>query len=197
MTGRSDGPDSVPARVDAAMRATPRRAFLPSAVRRLAEHDEPIPIGGGQTNSQPSTVRDMLCLLEVRDGDRVLDVGAGSGWTTAILAALTGPAGAVFGVERLPELAEAAARRLAGVDRPWARVQTARPGVLGAPEHGPYQRILVSAESDRVPPELVAQLADGGVMVLPVDRRLCVVRRSGAAVETEEVGWYRFVPLIR
>src|SRR4051812_9944700 len=95
-----DGADQL----DAAFAAAPREAFLPASHHRFAGVDEPLPIGHGQTNSQPSTVRRMLSLLDVEPGQRVLDVGSGSGWTTALLAHLVGPGGSVVGVERYADL---------------------------------------------------------------------------------------------
>ncbi len=105
-------PESL-SRVDAAFAVVPRAAFLARRDRRQSAVDQPIRIGHGQTNSQPTTVRNMLALLDVRPGDRVLDVGSGSGWTTALLAELTGPTGRVYGVELVPELAEFGKRNLA------------------------------------------------------------------------------------
>src|SRR4051794_29423208 len=92
-------------RVSAAFRAAPREEFLPAGSRSQATYDGPLAIGHGQTNSQPSSVAAMLRLLDVRPGDHVLDVGAGSGWTTALLAHLVGPTGQVVGVELVPDLA--------------------------------------------------------------------------------------------
>ena len=129
-------------------RSTRPRAGLPPAQRAAA--------GGvrrsagdraGQTNSQPRTVDDMLRLLDVRPGQRVLDVGAGSGWTTALLAHLTGATGSVRGVELEPELVHVGAPTTSrAAELPWASIRPARPGVLGLPDHAPYDRILVSAE---------------------------------------------------
>lgn len=179
--------------VAAAFDATPRRDFLPRGVRRRASYDGPLQIAAGQTNSQPRTVEDMLRLLDVRPGQRVLDVGAGSGWTTALLAHLVGPTGSVLGVELEPELVAFGARNLAGTDRPWASIRLATPRVLGDPDGAPYDRILVSAEPDELPQELVDQLADDGVLVIPVAGTMLRVTNPGAVVTRH--GRYRFVPL--
>src|SRR4051812_15456955 len=96
-----------------AMREVDRRWFLPRRLRRRADEDRPLPIGLGQTNSQPRTVEAMLRLIDLRPGQRVLDVGAGSGWTTALIADLVGPTGSVIGVELEPELASWAAANVA------------------------------------------------------------------------------------
>ena len=104
--------------VDAAFAAQPREGFLPPEQRPHAALDRPLPIGWGQTNSQPTTVANMLRLLRVAPGMRVLDVGAGSGWTTALLAHLVGPRGQVHGVERVPELVRFGADNLAATGQP-------------------------------------------------------------------------------
>lgn len=186
-------------RVAVAMAATPRAAYLTSGQRRYADDDIPLPLFNNQTNSQPSTVVTMLRLLDVPEGARVLDVGAGSGWTTAILAHLVGPAGSVLGVERDVELAGWGAANVTASGRTWARVKPARPGVLGAPEAGPFDRILVSAMAPVIPLQLVEQLMPGGIMVIPVDGRMVRVIREeapGSKFRTRRFGYYRFVPLI-
>lgn len=179
-------------RVAAAFAATPRAGFLRRRNRHRAAHDGPLPIGLGQTNSQPRTVAAMLRLLDVREGNRVLDVGAGSGWSTALLAHLVGPGRRVVGVELEPDLAAFGAANLRRAGRPWAAIAPAEPGVLGAPSAAPFDRILVSADAASVPPSLVAQLAHGGVMVIPVAGRLTRLTAGGA---TADHGPYVFVPL--
>lgn len=180
--------------VDDAMRATPREGFLPPSERRLAAYEGPLDIGHGQTNSQPLTVAAMLRLLDVRPGQRVLDVGSGSGWTTALLAHLVGADGQVVGVERVPGLAQWGAANVAATGRTWARVRVAEPGVLGDPGGAPWDRILVSADAAHLPPELVAQLGAEGVLVIPVRGRMLRVRADGSFTRH---GLYRFVPLIK
>lgn len=181
--------------VSEAFAATPRTWFLPRRARGRAAYDGPIEIGCGQTNSQPRTVDAMLRLLEVRRGDRVLDVGAGSGWSTALLAHLTGATGEVIGVEIEPTLVEFGSANLARVARSWARIEQALPDVLGWPEGAPYDRVLVSAEPRALPQELVDQVAIGGRMVIPVNGTMLRVERTDLGVEVSEHGGYRFVPL--
>ncbi len=181
--------------VAAAFEAAPRGGFLRRASRYRTSYDGPLPIGHGQTNSQPRAVRSMLELLDVRPGQRVLDVGAGSGWTTALLAHLTGPGGQVRGVELEPDLVRFGAANLARCDVPWASIREAEPGVLGIPDEAPYDRILVSANARELPEQLVEQLADGGRMVIPVASTMLLVERSGEEVRESRHGSYRFVPL--
>ncbi|WP_109506783.1 protein-L-isoaspartate O-methyltransferase family protein [Nocardioides speluncae] len=181
--------------VQAAFAAVPRSGFLPVFERWRADYDGPISIGHDQTNSQPRTVRDMLWLLDVQPGQRVLDVGAGSGWTTALLAHLTGPTGLVLGVELEPELAKWGAENVRRAGMPWASLTLAHPGLLGAPDHAPYDRILVSAEALTLPEPLVEQLGDPGRLVIPVAGVMKLVVRDGTDLEVTEHGYYRFVPL--
>ncbi len=188
----------VRARVAAAFEATPREGFLRAPDRPYAHLDGPIPIGSGQTNSQPRTVANMLELLDARAGQRVLDVGAGSGWTTALLAHLVGPSGSVLGLERVPELVAWGGANLGATGRDWAQIAAATPGVLGAPERAPFDRILVSAMADELPEDLIAQLAPGGRLVVPVDERMVLVTLSARGERTiSRHGAYVFVPLIR
>ena len=186
-------------RVRAAMAAQPRERFLPASEVRRAGYDGPLDIGHGQTNSQPRTVQAMLELLDVRPGQRVLDVGSGSGWTTALLAELVGPTGSVLGLERVPDLVVTGAANVEAARVPWARVRPSVAGVLGAPDEAPFDRVLVSAMATRLPEALVAQLGGAGVLVVPVSGRMLRVQRDAGAPDGRRVtehGHYRFVPLV-
>jgi protein-L-isoaspartate(D-aspartate) O-methyltransferase len=181
------------------MAAHPRERFLPRAVRLRAGHDGPLDIGHGQTNSQPRTVVDMMELLDVRPGHRVLDVGSGSGWTTALLAELVGPGGSVLGVERVPDLVASGSAAVTAEGMPWACVRAATPGALGAPDEAPFDRILVSAMAAVLPEELVTQLGADGILVVPVNGRMVRVQRDDHAEGGRRVtthGAYWFVPLL-
>jgi protein-L-isoaspartate(D-aspartate) O-methyltransferase len=183
--------------IERAMRAVPRREFLPRSQRPLAHEDRPLPIGRGQTSSQPATVAAMLRLLRVPLGARVLDVGSGSGWTTALLAYLAGPQGSVLGVERDSRLAEWGAANLGRTGMSWASIEQATPGVLGHPRPNGWDRILVSASAPALPRALVDQIGYGGRMVIPIRTTLLLIERlpDGRTRATDH-GGYRFVPLI-
>src|SRR5690625_4614824 len=155
-----------------AMRRHRRAAFLPADKEHEAGYNRPIRIGYGQTNSQPSTVADMLRLLDVRPGQRVLDLGAGSGWTTAILGDLVTESGSVLGLEIVPQLVDRAYDVLERQNMPWISIETAQRGVLGAPERAPFDRILVSAGASHLPAQLVEQLAPQGIMVIAVAEQM-------------------------
>ena len=185
-------------RVIAALAEVPRARFLPDDVRGRAALDEPLPIGHGATNSQPWTVQFMLELLRVPEGGTVLDVGSGSGWTTALLARLVGPKGSVLGVEIVPELVAFGRANLAGFDFPWARVEQATRGEFGMPASAPFDRILVSADAHELPDELEQQLAVGGRIVVPASGVMWIVDRDHEGWHREPVTGYRFafVPLV-
>jgi len=173
-----------------------RARFVPGDLRGRAWEDNALPLAAGQTISQPSLVAYMVALLDVRPGDRVLDVGTGSGYHAAVLAQL---AAEVFSVEVHAELAEAALRCLRATGCDNVTVQLAD-GTQGLAEHAPYDAINVAAAVEgTLPPALVEQLADGGRIVAPVrdgDERLVVVRRHGDRLERSEHGTVRFVPLL-
>ncbi len=188
---------NVQHRVQAAFDAVPREPFLPRRKRRYAGEDRPIEIGHGQTNSQPRTVRAMLELLDARPGDRVLDLGCGSGWTSALLGALVGESGLVLGVEIVPALAKLARHNVRATSGAHVDIQMADPSALGAPDLAPFDKILVSAQATAMPDPLIAQLAVGGRLVVPIQTVMTVVDRLGEdEVSVHEHGRYSFVPLI-
>jgi len=199
-TGGAGGADRADsdrsADVVAAMRALDRARFLPPDQVFHAHEDRALPLFHGQTGSQPSTVAAMLRLLQVPVGGRVLDVGSGSGWSTALLARLVGPSGEVLGLELDAELCAFGAANLAPWHMPWARIEQADPGRLGRPVPGGWDRILVSASPRVLPQELVDQLAVGGRMVVPVQTTMTlVVSRADGPPEISRHGQYEFVPL--
>jgi len=182
----------------AAMRSVPRHLFVPGEAGAEAYADTPLPIGIGQTISQPYMVALMTSLLQVDVRSKVLEVGAGSGYQTAVLAEV---AGEVYAIERLAPLAERARAALARLG--YSNVHLAiGDGARGWHEHAPFQGILVAAAADEVPPELLGQLADGGRLVVPVgkgrgDQVLTIVERDGDAFEERHDTLCRFVPLVR
>ncbi|MGD0114693.1 MAG: protein-L-isoaspartate(D-aspartate) O-methyltransferase [Dehalococcoidia bacterium] len=179
-----------------AIARVPREEFVPPEFRHLAYEDRPIPIGLGQTISQPLMVATMTELLRLQGIEKVLEVGTGSGYQAAILAEL---ASWVVTVERLPDLAELAAERLRRLGYTNVTVHVAS-GALGWPEEAPYHGILVTAGAPRIPRPLVEQLAVGGRLVIPVGRRqiqqLLSVTREPETVRVRRHGPCRFVPLI-
>src|SRR5438552_1520994 len=184
------------ARVLDAMRRIPRHRFVEEGLAHSAYEDHPLPIGEGQTISQPYIVALMTSLLGLTGQEKVLEVGTGSGYQTAVLGAL---ARRVCSIERLPRLAERARATLEalGVANVWIRVGN---GALGWPDEAPFDRILVAAGGPSVPPPLVEQLVEGGRLVLPVgsaeDQVLTVVERAGGETRTRQCGECKFVKLV-
>ncbi|MBN1275444.1 protein-L-isoaspartate O-methyltransferase [Candidatus Woesearchaeota archaeon] len=176
-----------------AFREVRREDFLPPSLRGQAGRDEPLPIGHGQTNSQPYTVALMLEWLAPSKGQRVLDVGSGSGWTTALLASITGPEGWVKGTEVVPELVRFGQGNLQQYDYPWAEIRQATG--MGLAEEGPYDRILVSAAAEELPGLLLDQLADQGRMVIPIRDSVWVYEKRDGEVTREKHYGFSFVPL--
>lgn len=158
------GRDITDSRVLAAMGKVHRHRFVPERLAPLAYGDHPLPIGSGQTISQPFIVAIMSQWAELKPGDKVLEIGTGSGYQAAILAELTDQ---VFTIELLPELAEAAKARLKALGYHKVQVKTGD-GYQGWPQEAPFAAILVTAAAPRVPPALEAQLAEGGRLVIPV-----------------------------
>jgi protein-L-isoaspartate(D-aspartate) O-methyltransferase len=180
-----------------AMREVPREKFVPEALAEFAYDDTPLPIAEGQTISQPYIVARMIEAAAVRPGDRVLEVGTGSGYAAAVLARV---AGQVFTIERHKVLADAAELRLARLA--YGKVTViAADGSGGLPEQAPFDAILVAARTHEVPEALKRQLAMGGRLVIPVGgedvQALCRITRIGEAEWTsDDLASVRFVPLI-
>jgi protein-L-isoaspartate(D-aspartate) O-methyltransferase len=184
-------------RVLQAMAEVPRHLFVDEAQRARAYEDWPLPIGHGQTISQPYMVAVMTEYLELCGEERVLEVGTGSGYQAAVLGRL---AREVFTVERIGPLAEVAAARLRDLGYANVRVLV-RNGARGLPEHAPFDRVLVTAACPILPAVLVAQLAEGGIIVAPVGeswlgQTLVVGRKVGGRLSMREVLGCIFVPLI-
>jgi len=179
-----------------AFEKTPRHAFVPTGLRHRAYEDSPLPIGNGQTISQPWVHARYLELLELTGRERVLEVGTGSGYQTVLLAHLVEQ---VFSIERIPALLQQAreAVQLAGVRNVSFLLGD---GSVGWREYAPYDAILVGAGAPAVPQPLVDQLAEGGRLLVPVgardEQRLVLARRKGDVVETREIAPVRFVPLL-
>lgn len=188
-------------RVLTAMRAVPRHLFVDGRYRSLAYADRPLPIGYGQTISQPYIVGEMSEEAAVAPGDRVLEIGTGSGYQAAILAELTDQ---VYTIEIVEPLAQAAARRLK--DLGYGRVRTRiGDGYLGWPDAAPFDAILVTAAPDHIPPPLARQLKEGGRMVVPVGPpglvqtlwRITKEKGKGGQLKFTNLGAVMFVPLVR
>ena len=184
-------------RVLAAMSRVPRERFLPPELHRYAYDDRPLPIGHGQTISQPLMVAIMTEVLHLKGYEKVLELGTGSGYQAAILAEL---AEQVITVERVAALAESAAQRLRELGHHNVAVHVSEEGRLGWPAVAPYDAILVTAGAPRVPQGLVEQLNMGGRLVIPVGRRyvqqLLSVQREKQGTRVTRHGQCRFVPLI-
>jgi protein-L-isoaspartate(D-aspartate) O-methyltransferase len=183
----------------AALRAVPRHEFVPAAHRDRAYNDHPLPIGYGQTISQPYIVAKMTELVEPRPGDRVLEVGTGSGYQAAVLSPLVKE---VYTLEIIAPLGASARERLARLGYQNVEVRVAD-GYFGWPEKAPFDSIVVTAWSTHVPPALVEQLKPGGRMVIPVgtfffQQNLVVVRKGKTSrdLRMESVMPVAFVPLV-
>ena len=193
-----DRPSRISEPVVAAMSRVPRHEFVPPSLREFAYADRPLPIGHGQTISQPYIVALMTDLLEVPSGGKALEIGTGSGYQAAVLAEL---GIRVFTIEIVPELAGGAAARLFGLgyDRAVIRVGD---GYYGWEEEAPFDGIMVTAAASHIPPPLIRQLKPGGRMVLPVgdpftvQHLVLVTKGVDGSIQTRQLLPVRFVPLV-
>lgn len=173
-----------------------RKDFVPLKYTNEAYNDYPLSIGFGQTISQPSTVVLMLEILSPQKGDQVLDVGSGSGWTTALLGEIVGVRGKVCGVELIQDLVLFSRYNLEKYDLKNTRIYQATQH-LGLKEKGPFDKILVSASAKDIPEELIDQLKVGGTMVIPIQNSIFKIhKKSKDKIEKQEVPGFVFVPLI-
>jgi len=183
-------------RVLSVMREIPRHRFLPRALASRAYEDGPLPIGEEQTISQPYIVAEMTQALWLRGTEKVLEIGTGSGYQTAILSCLSRE---VVTVERLESLSRAAQATLAALGMDNIRFRTGD-GTLGAPDDAPFDRVIVTAAAPEVPEPLFAQLREDGIMVIPIggrwEQELVSVRKDKGEARKEYLGGCRFVPLL-
>lgn len=186
-------------RIIDAFRKIDRADFVPEELIQEAYINAPLPIGFGQTISQPLTVAFMLELLEPEKGDKILDVGSGSGWQTALLGEIAGKDGKVFGVEIIPELKEFGEKNIANygfIEKGIVEVILAS-GAGGLKKHAPFDKIIVGAMAERVPKELRDQLKVGGRLVVPQGGSIwLIIKKSQDMFEEREYPGFAFVPLL-
>jgi protein-L-isoaspartate(D-aspartate) O-methyltransferase len=179
-----------------AFESTDRADFIRMRDIPVAYEDVPLDIGHDQTISQPLTVAFMLEELGTKNGDSVLDLGSGSGWTTALLAHIVGESGKVAGLEIIPELVDFGQSNLEKYKLSHAKIEKSEKGVLGKPDQK-FDRILVSASAEKLSEELILQLKAGGVLVVPVGISIFKISKSiKGEVSTQEFPGFAFVPLV-
>ncbi|TSC52129.1 MAG: protein-L-isoaspartate(D-aspartate) O-methyltransferase [Parcubacteria group bacterium LiPW_39] len=176
-----------------------RADFLPDDLKDEAGVNAPLPIGFGQTNSQPLTVAFMLELLQPQAGEKILDIGSGSGWTSALLAWCVGEDGKVLAIERIPELCEFGKQNIAKYNyivKGVVKIICAD-GAKGLPEEAPFDKIIAAAAADSVPPAWKEQLRIGGQMILPIKDSIWLLKKKSVKdFEEKEFYGFAFVPLI-
>lgn len=182
--------------IEQAFQKIDRSNFVPSYLQSQADIDAPLPIGFGQTISQPTTVRLMLGWLEAKPGEKILDIGSGSGWTSALLSQIVGPKGSVFAVERVPELVKFGRDNCSKENIKNVKFFQAS-DAFGLLQASPYDRILVSASAKRFPKELLDQLNISGKLVIPIQNDILEITKiSDQKYKTKTHSGFVFVPLI-
>ncbi len=185
-------------RVEKALREVSRKKFIPKVNRAFAYDDAPVSIGHEQTISQPTTVVMMTEALDVRKGNKILEIGTGSGWQAAILSKLVGDTGNIYTIERIPELVKMARKNLKG----FKNIKIIKgDGTEGLEKEAPYHRIIVTAASPQMLIKLKEQLKVGGKLIIPVGNRfvqemLVIKKLKGNRFEEHKIGEFAFVPLI-
>lgn len=174
-----------------------RALFVPKELRHQAYYNAPLPIGYGQTISQPLTVAFMLEKLEPQAGDKILDLGSGSGWQTALLAEIVGKKGKIFAAEIISELLKMGKQNIKKLDYQNVKFHLAKPGILGWPAQAPFDKIIAAAAAKALPQQLVNQLKPGGRMILPIQNSIWQIdkTRSGR-IKKQEFPGFAFVPLV-
>ena len=183
--------------IKSALFKVPRWEFLPAELKQFSTIDEPIPIGYGQTMSAPHMVALMLELLDIREGQDILEIGTGSGWNAALIAELVGPKGSVTTIEYVKELHDRAKKNL---DEYFNVECILGDGKKGYGQNAPYDRIIVTCAAQDIPETLNSQLRDGGIIVIPLGSQLMqeLVKgtKKGKWIEQENHGACRFVPFV-
>lgn len=176
--------------------AIDRKDFVPKEYSNEAYEDYPLPIGYGQTISQPTTVAFMLELLAPKKREKILDIGTGSGWTTALLSHIVGSEGEVFGVEIIPELVELGRKNIEKYNFKHTKILLADSEKIGYSIEAPFDKILVSASAESMPEELIEQLKDGGIMVIPIKDSVWQIKKIGNKINIKKFIGFTFVPLV-
>ena len=186
--------------IEEALKKVPREYFVPKELADKAYEDFPLPIGYGQTISQPWTVVFMTEMLDVKKGQKILEVGAGSGWQAALLGYLVGPEGKVYTVETYKELVEFARKNISKVGLNNVEIIHGD-GTLGLEREAPFDRIIITAATPKIPPPLEEQLKEGGKLVAPVGnaftQKMVLFEKTKLGLEpVREMGYFKFVPLV-
>ncbi len=180
-----------------AFKKVKRQGFMPQDVKDLSELNQAMPIGSGQTISQPLTVAFMLEQLQPEKGDIILDVGSGSGWTTALLSCIVGEKGKVIAIEIIPELKEFGEKNAKEYVQKGIAKFILGDGSQGYKQGAPYDKILVSASAEKIPSALKEQLKIGGRMVIPIRESIfTIIKKSEKEFEQTEHKGFMFVPLV-
>ncbi len=185
-------------KIISAFRKIKRINFLPEKLKQFAELNNPLPIGYEQTISQPQTIAIMLELLQPKEGDKILDVGSGSGWTTSLLSEIVGKSGKVYGIELIRELKKFGEKNTEKYNFVEKRIAKfiCGDGSKGFPEEAPFDKILVSAAADKIPSNLKEQLKINGRLVIPIKNSVFLIIRKSDRFKEEEFFGFSFVPLI-
>lgn len=184
--------------VEKAFLEVPRENFVPESIKRYAYLDTPLEIGNGQTISAPHMVAIMVEALDIKKGQKILEVGAGSGYHAAIVSKLVGKEGHVYTIERFTTLAENAKKNLKNTGITNVTVEFGD-GSLGLPKYAPYDRIYVTCAAPNIPPPLIEQLKDKGKLMVPVGQMIStleLIEKVGDKLITKDLGGCAFVPLV-